>query len=74
MTQRNVEILIGRLATDEELRSRFERDPGTTLRELREEGLVFSALETAALQSLEPRAFEHLASTIDPHLQKASLK
>jgi aryl-alcohol dehydrogenase-like predicted oxidoreductase len=74
MTQRSVEILIGKLLTDEELRESFERDPQAALLQLRNQGLEFSSLELQALRSLEPADVSDLAEVIDPRLQKASLR
>jgi aryl-alcohol dehydrogenase-like predicted oxidoreductase len=74
MTQRSVEILIGKLLTDEELRESFQRDPQGALLQLRNQGLEFSSLELQALSSIEPAEVSDLAEVIDPRLQKASLR
>jgi aryl-alcohol dehydrogenase-like predicted oxidoreductase len=74
MTQRSVEILIGKLLTDEELRESFERDPQATLLQLRNEGLELSSLELQALSAMRPAEVSDLAEVIDPRLQKASLR
>jgi aryl-alcohol dehydrogenase-like predicted oxidoreductase len=74
MTQRSVEILIGKLLTDEELRESFRRDPQGALLQLRNQGLEFSSLELQALSALEPAEVSDLAEVIDPRLQKASLR
>ncbi|HKH44232.1 MAG TPA: Os1348 family NHLP clan protein [Thermoanaerobaculia bacterium] len=74
MSQRNVEIVIGRLATDEEMRGRFLEDPRAAIASLREDGLELSAIETEALTVLPASALEALAEALDPRLQKASLK
>jgi aryl-alcohol dehydrogenase-like predicted oxidoreductase len=74
MTQRSVEILIGKLFTDEELRETFERDPHSVLRQLQDEGLELSSLELHALRSLSPAGVSGLADVIDRRLQKASLR
>lgn len=74
MTQRSVEILIGKLLTDEELRESFQRDPQGALLRLRNQGLEFSSLELQALRSLKPAEVSDLAEVIDPRLQKASLR
>jgi aryl-alcohol dehydrogenase-like predicted oxidoreductase len=74
MTQRSVEILIGKLLTDEELRESFQRDPQGALLRLRNQGLEFSSLELQALSSIEPAEVSDLAEVIDPRLQKASLR
>ena len=73
MTQRCVEIAIGRLVTDEELRLRFETAPRETIAALEAEGLDFAPVERAALVSLEVRVLGRFASALDPRLQKANL-
>ena len=74
MAQRIIEILIGRLITDEEFRSAFLRDPERTLLELSERGLELSRTEVAALVNTDPTLWARTADAIDPRLQKASLK
>jgi hypothetical protein len=74
MSQRNVEIVIGRLATDEEVRERFLVDPQVEIAAMRREGLELTAIEAEALAALPARSLEALADALDPRLQKASLK
>jgi aryl-alcohol dehydrogenase-like predicted oxidoreductase len=74
MTQQSVEILIGKLLTDEELRESFQRDPQAALLRLQAQGLELSAIELQALRSMRPADFSGLADTIDRRLQKASLR
>jgi len=74
LAQRLVEVLIGRLITDEEFRAEFLRDPETTLLALCDRGLDLSKTEIAALVSTEPTLWARTAKAIDPRLQKASLK
>jgi hypothetical protein len=73
MTQRAVEIVLGRLATDEAVRRRFLEAPHAALRELTEMGLELSAVELLALQSLDAAAVQRFAQAVDPRLQKAVL-
>lgn len=74
MTQKSVEIVIGKLASDEELRGRFRRNRQATLESLREEqGLELTAVEVASLMASDVDAFERLAEGLDPRVQKASL-
>lgn len=73
MSHRGVEIVLGRLATDEELRERFATEAGRALEDLLAQGLELSPLEKAALLSLDPRVLESFAAALDPRLQKASL-
>jgi hypothetical protein len=74
MAQRNVEILIGKLATDEELRARFAADRTATLREFAAEGHALTGAEVSALLAVDVKRCERFAAGIDPRLQKASLK
>ena len=73
MSHRAVEIVLGRLVTDEALRRRFAASPMGTLEELREQGLELSAVERAALESLDPAAVADLARALDARLRKAAL-
>jgi aryl-alcohol dehydrogenase-like predicted oxidoreductase len=75
MTHQNVELLIGKLVTDEELREAFQRNPHAVLVWLlRHQGLRLSALEIEALESIKPSDLSALAELIDRRLQKASLR
>jgi hypothetical protein len=74
MSQRNVEKIIGLLATDEGLRSRFRTDPKGTLHELLAMGLELSECEFEALRGLSPRRLTQFAEALDPRLQKSDLK
>jgi hypothetical protein len=74
MTQKNVEIVIGRLATDEEFRRRFARDPSATLDGLLADGMNLNRVERRALAALHTRVLDELARTLSPQLQKADLR
>ena len=65
---RNIEILIGRLATDPELWRRFARHPESALAE---QGLELTELERAALAATDPQAFRVLAAALDRRLRRA---
>ena len=67
---RNVERLIGRLATDPELRRRFAEQP---FEALREQGLELTQVEIAALAATDAEAFRAFADALDARLRKASL-
>lgn len=74
MTQRGVETVLGRLATDEGLRERFGRAPVRALRELVERGGVeLSPVELAAVASLDTLALRRFARALDRRLRKAVL-
>lgn len=74
MAQRIVEMLIGRLITDEQFRNEFLESPEAVLQTLRECGLELSRTEIAALLDTDPTLWARTAEAIDPRLQKASLK
>jgi hypothetical protein len=70
MTHRNVETLIGRLATDAALRRRFEEDRAGVLREFREQGHELSLVELEALASTDARALRALGEGLDRRIRK----
>jgi hypothetical protein len=74
VAQRIVEMLIGRLITDDEFRSEFLADPDATLRRQCERGLDLSTTEIAALVNTDPSLWDMAAERIDARVQKASLK
>lgn len=74
MAQRSVEILIGRLVTDEAFRFAFRKDAATTLTGFIESGYDLTPLEIAALRAMSARLWERFAKQIDPRLQKMSFE
>lgn len=74
MTQRSIEIVIGRLVTDEEFRETFLSDPHQALGELLERGTHLTHAEIGALVATDSALWAQVAEQIDPRLQKASLK
>jgi hypothetical protein len=74
VAQRVIEVLVGRLITDEQFRADFLRNPERTLLELCDHGLELSRTEIAAVLNTDPALWTRTASDIDPRLQKASLK
>lgn len=70
MAQRSIEILVGRLVTDETFRSAFRRDPMALLTEFRESGYDLTPVEIKALRTSPPDLWEQVAQHIDPRLQK----
>ncbi|MGE0639429.1 MAG: Os1348 family NHLP clan protein [Thermoanaerobaculia bacterium] len=69
---RNVELLIGRLATDPKLRRRFAANPEAVLLELAGQGLELSEIELEALAATAPDAIRSFAAALDARLRKAS--
>jgi hypothetical protein len=74
LSQRIIEIVIGRLITDEQFRSEFLADPEKTLLDQSERGLVLSRTEIAALMNTDRTLWARTADAIDARLQKASLR
>ena len=74
MSQKNVELIFGKLATDEEFRRRFCADPTVMLSELADRGMDLTKAEMAALLATDACVFDRVADAIDPRLQKACLK
>ncbi len=73
MTQRNVEVVIGRLVTDEAFRAMFLRDPAATLTQFIEWGYELTPLEIAAIEATDPGLWTRTADQIDPRLQKIAV-
>jgi len=74
MTHRNVETLIGRLATDPVLRRRFGQDPAAVLGELRDQGVELTPVEIEALASTDPEALRAFAEALDRRIRKAAFE
>ena len=74
MSQKCVEIVIGRLATDEALRARFFADPKSTLEQLREAGFELTPGEIEALRETPVGLWALVAAWVHPRLQKIALQ
>jgi hypothetical protein len=70
MSQKSVEIVIGRLATDEEFRDRFEVSRDAALDEVIAAGLPLTPVERRALLEIDVAACERFATCLDARLQK----
>jgi hypothetical protein len=73
LAQRHIEVLIGRLITDESFRAAFLDDPQTAIAGFAAAGHELTALEIAALQATRSELWTWVAEQLDPRLQKASL-
>jgi hypothetical protein len=73
MTHRNVETLIGRLATDPILRRRFSDNPIALLHELKDHGLELTAVELDALASTDVDAIRSFAHALDRRIRRAEV-
>ena len=73
MAQRTVQLIIGQILTDEELRSDFLDRPIETLTSLRDRGFELTAVEIDALAQTDRRIWEVGAEWIDGRLQRCRL-
>jgi len=74
MSQKIVQLVIGWLLTDEDLRLRFRERPRETLVELQEQGYELTQEEVDALVRSDPDVWPLLARSIHPRLQRCSLR
>lgn len=74
MSQKTVQLIIGRLVTDEELRMHFADHPYETLVHLREQGFELTTDEIAALAESDARMWVSVARRISPRLQRCRLR
>ena len=74
MSQRAIEIIVGRLVTDEAFRKSFERDPRHTLEQVLAQGVSLTETEIGALIGTRATLWAEMGDQIDPHLQKADLR
>ncbi|BCS32136.1 hypothetical protein TBR22_A13450 [Luteitalea sp. TBR-22] len=74
MSQRNVEWFLGRLLTDEDLRTAFLGRPRETLLTLQQQGLDLTRGEVDALVAADPAMWRDLASRVPSCLRRCSLR
>jgi len=73
MAQRTVQLIIGQVLTDEELRSDFLKRPFETLTSLRDRGFELTKVEIDALVRTDRRFWAVGAEWIDGRLQRCRL-
>jgi hypothetical protein len=73
MSQKTVQLLIGRIVTDEELRLRFVQQPVETLTALRDQGFELTNGEIEALVETDKELWDSTAGRIHPRLQRCRL-
>jgi DNA-binding NarL/FixJ family response regulator len=69
MSQWGVQLVIGKLLTDDTFRQRFESGGHDTLARLCEQGVELSDVEVAALLDTDPQTWAAVAARIDRRLQ-----
>ncbi|MBZ5556570.1 MAG: Os1348 family NHLP clan protein [Acidobacteriia bacterium] len=74
MSQKTVQLMIGRLLTDEDLRLQFVERPRETLADLRDQGFELTNDEIDALARSDPKMWPSVARRIHPRLQRCSLR
>ena len=74
MSQKTVQLMIGRLLTDEDLRLQFVERPRETLAELRDQGFDLTNDEIDALARSDPKMWPAAARRIHPRLQRCSFR
>jgi len=74
MSQRNVELFIGRLLTDADLRQRFIEAPKHTIVDFCDQGWELSRGEMDALVATDVRLWFLAAAGLPSRLQRCSLK
>ncbi|GMV66789.1 MAG: hypothetical protein KJ050_12430 [Candidatus Omnitrophica bacterium] len=70
MSQEAVEVLVGKIVTDDEIRARFFRSPEETCCLL---GLQLTPVELEAIRHVSQTAVRQLAVNLDPRLIRAAL-
>lgn len=73
MAHRTLQLIIGQILTDEDLRGRFLDQPFETLAALREKGLDLSTTEIDALLLTDRRLWQAGPGWIDARLQRCRL-
>jgi DNA-binding NarL/FixJ family response regulator len=73
MSQWGVQLVIGRLITDEEFRRGFKQRGSDYLAGLCEQGVDLNDVEIAALVEADPRLWSRMATRIDRRLRKVGV-
>ncbi len=73
MSQRNVQFIIGRLATNPDFRRSFAREPEAALYELCSLGIRLTNIEINALAAIDLEALDQLAEGLDPRIRSVGI-
>ena len=72
MSQRNIEILLGKILTDEDIRRAFFPVRAWSFAVAAAHGLELTSVERHALASLRRRRFEFIAQSLDPRISRSA--
>ena len=72
MSQKAVEVLIGKLVTDDAFRRGFQLDREATFQMMEWYGLALTPIEREALSALDVRSCDRFAQKLDSRIRKAS--
>jgi hypothetical protein len=73
MSQKTVERILGKLATDEEARQRFRAAPGRALAAIAGEVDSLTPVEREALCALDADLLDRFADGLDPRIQRVRI-
>jgi hypothetical protein len=73
MSQKCVELLLGRILTDEDFRRDFFPIRDFSFAVAASHGLELTAVERSALSTLRGRRFEFIAQTLDPRISRSGV-
>ena len=73
MSQKTVERILGKLATDEEVRQHFRSAPENALADLAGENDPLTPVESEALRALDADLLDRFADALDPRLQRVRI-
>ena len=73
MSQKCVELLLGRILTDEDFRRDFFPIRDFSFAMAASHGLELTAVERSALSSLQGRRFEFIAQTLDQRIARSGV-
>ena len=73
MSQKCVELLLGRILTDEDFRRSFFPVRDFSFAMAASHGLELTAVERSALSSLQPGRFDFIAQTLDERIARSGV-
>jgi len=73
MSQRCVEMLLGKILTDEDFRRSFFPVQASSFEVAAAHGLELTPIERIALSTLRARRFDFIAQTLDPRIARSGV-